>query len=70
MFLQAEKAAWNSIGVFKVSNISGKRRDLVPAKSEEDDMDGESSDSEDSEDEEGGSGAPVLQVISCFLQYF
>lgn len=57
---QAEKAAWNSIGVFKVSNISGKRRELIPAKSEnESDMD---SDSDDSEDEEDGSGAPSLQL--------
>ncbi|GLT98667.1 hypothetical protein SLE2022_161620 [Rubroshorea leprosula] len=43
---QAEKAAWNSIGVFKISNISGK--------------DSDSDDSEDEED--GGSGTPVLQL--------
>ncbi|KAH1131904.1 hypothetical protein J1N35_003282 [Gossypium stocksii] len=69
---QAEKASWNSIGVFKVSNISGKRRELVPKKSSEDDpdMDGESSDSDDSEDEEeGGSGAPVLQANSSFFRF-
>ncbi|XAR53432.1 hypothetical protein NMG60_11021979 [Bertholletia excelsa] len=30
---QAEKASWNSIGIFKISNISGKRGDLVPSKS-------------------------------------
>ncbi|XP_044463816.1 protein HEAT STRESS TOLERANT DWD 1 isoform X2 [Mangifera indica] len=62
---QAEKAAWNSIGVFKVSNISGKRHDLVPkAAAGDDDMDSESGDSdEDSEDErEGGSGSPTLQL--------
>ncbi|CAN6904813.1 unnamed protein product [Brassica oleracea] len=27
---QAEKAPWNSIGLFKISNVSGKRRDVVP----------------------------------------
>ncbi|KAK4852870.1 hypothetical protein QYF36_000423 [Acer negundo] len=63
---QAEKPSWNSIGVFKVSNISGKRRELVPNKpaTGDDDMDSESSDSdEDSEDEgEGGSGTPILQL--------
>lgn len=68
--MQAEKAAWNSIGVFKVSNISGKRRELVPNKpaTGDDEMESESSDSdEDSEDEEeGGSKTPILQVISCF----
>lgn len=65
--LQAEKASWNSIGIFKISNVSGKRRELLPNKPEKDDadMDSDSSDSdEDSEDEEdGGSKAPILQVL-------
>uniref|UniRef100_A0A2P2K1S3 Uncharacterized protein n=1 Tax=Rhizophora mucronata TaxID=61149 RepID=A0A2P2K1S3_RHIMU len=65
-YLQAEKYSWNSIGIFKVSNISGKRRELVPAKATtgESDMDSDSSDSdEDSEDEKhGGSLTPVLQL--------
>ena len=65
--LQALKAAWNSIGIFKISNISGKRRELVPTKSTTDgsDMDSDDSDSEsESEDEgPGGSGAPILQAI-------
>ncbi|KAM1155658.1 hypothetical protein ACFX13_027118 [Malus domestica] len=63
---QAEKAAWNSLGIFEVHNISGKKRELVPAKAADDDsnMDSEDSDSDDdSEDEEsGGSGEPVLQL--------
>lgn len=67
--MQAEKASWNSIGIFKVSNVSGKRRELLPSKpvTDDTDMDSNSSDSEeDSEDEEGGeSKAPVLQV--CLL---
>ncbi|XP_022967328.1 glutamate-rich WD repeat-containing protein 1 [Cucurbita maxima] len=63
---QAEKASWNSIGIFKISNVSGKRRELLPNKPETDDadMDSDSSDNdEDSEDEEdGGSKAPILQL--------
>ncbi|CAN0926629.1 Protein HEAT STRESS TOLERANT DWD 1 [Linum grandiflorum] len=67
---QAEKAVWNSVGIFKVSNVSGKRRELVPSKkrvdgeSDADDDDEDSSDSEDdSEDEEAGaSKAPTLQM--------
>ncbi|KAK4602654.1 hypothetical protein RGQ29_011606 [Quercus rubra] len=63
---QAEKPSWNSIGIFKVSNITGKRRELVPSKPKTDDadMESESSDSdEDGEDEElGGSGTPILQL--------
>lgn len=54
--------------MFKVSNISGKRRELVlKAAAGDDDMNSESSDSdEDSEDErEGGSGSPTLQAKSC-----
>ncbi|XP_048431620.1 uncharacterized protein LOC125468073 [Pyrus x bretschneideri] len=69
--LHAEKAAWNSHGIFKVSNISGKKRELVPAKATDDDsnMDSEDSDSDDdSEDEEsGGSGAPVLHAIFFYI---
>ncbi|CAN1142703.1 Protein HEAT STRESS TOLERANT DWD 1 [Linum perenne] len=63
---QAGKAAWNSVGICKVSNVSGKRRDVVPKKigDGESDMDDDSSDSdEDSdEDEAGGSKDPVLQI--------
>ncbi|KAB5556496.1 hypothetical protein DKX38_007405 [Salix brachista] len=63
---QAEKPDWNSIGILKVSNVSGKQRDLVPSKTTDgdSDMDADNSDSdEDSEDEEeGGSVTPVLQL--------
>ncbi|KAL6553670.1 hemolysin III domain membrane protein [Orobanche gracilis] len=60
---QAEKASWNSIGIFKVSKISGKRRELVP-KLEVDDsgMDGEDSDSEDDSEDEDGAQGPTLQL--------
>ncbi|KAM1155655.1 hypothetical protein ACFX13_027116 [Malus domestica] len=58
---QAEKAAWNSLGIFEASNISGKKRELVPAKAADDDSNMDSDD--DSEDEEsGGSGAPLRKV--------
>ncbi|KAF3439594.1 hypothetical protein FNV43_RR17872 [Rhamnella rubrinervis] len=60
---QAEKASWNSIGIFKISNISGKRRELVPKPTGDgSDMDNDDSDSDtDSEDEGvGGSGTPIL----------
>nr|XP_011459874.1 PREDICTED: glutamate-rich WD repeat-containing protein 1 isoform X2 [Fragaria vesca subsp. vesca] len=63
---QAEKSSWNSLSIFKVSNISGKKREPVPTKSGDDESNMGSDDSgsdEDSEDEElGGSGAPVLQL--------
>ncbi|KAF9681873.1 hypothetical protein SADUNF_Sadunf05G0048200 [Salix dunnii] len=64
---QAEKPDWNSIGIFKVSDVSGKQRALVPSKTTDgdSDMDADDSDSdEDSEDEEeeGGSVTPVLQL--------
>ncbi|XP_058000052.1 protein HEAT STRESS TOLERANT DWD 1 [Hevea brasiliensis] len=63
---QAEKASYNSIGIFKVSNVSGKRRELVPTTktSGDTDMDTDSSDSdEDSEDEEDvGTLTPALQL--------
>ncbi|GFQ04024.1 glutamate-rich WD repeat-containing protein 1, partial [Phtheirospermum japonicum] len=57
---QAEKSSWNSIGIFKISIISGKRRDLVPKNKNEDgtDMDSDSSDS----DEDGAGSSPVLQA--------
>ncbi|XP_045821315.1 protein HEAT STRESS TOLERANT DWD 1 isoform X2 [Trifolium pratense] len=61
---QAEKYSWNYIGIFKASNISGKRRELLPKHGSSDSMDDEDSDSEDdSEDEEeGGAGGPTLQL--------
>ncbi|KAM7512974.1 hypothetical protein LguiB_011849 [Lonicera macranthoides] len=64
---QAEKASWNSIGIFKLSNISGKRRELVPKNAANDtDMDSESSDSDEDGGEDGGSEAPVLQIRKVF----
>lgn len=61
---QAEKAAWNYIGMFKVSNISGKRRALVPKADADTDMESEKSDSDEDDDneEEVGSKTPVLQL--------
>ncbi|XP_010262150.1 PREDICTED: glutamate-rich WD repeat-containing protein 1 [Nelumbo nucifera] len=64
---QAEKASWNSIGIFKISNISGKKRQLVPTRSDDNDTDMDSNDSSDSDEGDenygqGGSGLPVLQL--------
>ncbi|KAJ8616359.1 hypothetical protein MRB53_035731 [Persea americana] len=61
---QAEKASWNSIGIFKLSNISGKRRNLVPTPSADDNSDAESESSSDEEDDNNGSlsDPPVLQL--------
>uniref|UniRef100_A0A803QTR4 Histone-binding protein RBBP4-like N-terminal domain-containing protein n=1 Tax=Cannabis sativa TaxID=3483 RepID=A0A803QTR4_CANSA len=70
---QAEKASSNSIGIFKISNISGKRRELVPPKKSttpvtdmENDDDDDDSDSESESEDEGpdGSGSQVLQLRS------
>lgn len=60
-FLQADKPQLNSIQIFKLSNITGKRRELVPKKASDDsDMDSDS----DSDEEEGEFGlkAPILQA--------
>lgn len=69
--LQAEKPSWNSIGIFKVSNITGKRREPVPKLGTDDtEMDGEDSDSDDdSEDEEGGAQGPSLQATSSSFEF-
>ncbi|KAG6730463.1 hypothetical protein I3842_01G081100 [Carya illinoinensis] len=69
----AEKASWNSIGIFKTFNITGKRREPVPSKpaAGNSDMESDSSDSDkDDEDEElGGFGSLSLQgALSVFNQ--
>lgn len=68
---QAEKPSWNSLGIFKVSNISGKTREPVPNHETDDfGMDSEESDSEDdSEDEEGVVGGPNLQATSSPFEF-
>lgn len=61
---QADKASLNSIGIFKISNISGKNRELVPSTANGSDMDSDSSDSdEDDVVKDGGSAAPVFQAM-------
>nr|CAB3462966.1 unnamed protein product [Digitaria exilis] len=49
---QAEKASWNYIGVFKLSNISGKKREPIPASAVDGDTDMDNDSSSDEEDEE------------------
>ncbi|OIW00611.1 hypothetical protein TanjilG_21826 [Lupinus angustifolius] len=69
---QAEKASWNSIGIFKVTNISGKKREPVPKiQGDESGMDDESDSEDDSEDEdENGAKGPTLQAISSSSELF
>ena len=59
----------NYIGLFKLSNIVGKKRDLVPKPSGDDtEVESDSSsDEDDDEDESNKSSVPVLQVIIFFL---
>ncbi|GMH13722.1 hypothetical protein Nepgr_015563 [Nepenthes gracilis] len=63
---QAKESSWNSIEIYKLSNVSGERRELVPSKSATDgsDMDSDSSDSddEDNDEDEPGHRKPILQL--------
>ncbi|CAA6665045.1 unnamed protein product [Spirodela intermedia] len=62
---QAEKPSWNYIGLFKLSNIFGKKRDLVPKPSIDDDADMESessSDEDDDDDNNDKASQPILQL--------
>ncbi|CAD5163697.1 unnamed protein product [Musa acuminata subsp. malaccensis] len=61
---QAEQASWNYLGIFKLSNISGKKRELVPVSTADNDvdMDSESSSDEDDDDEDDKSSQPVLHL--------
>ncbi|KAG9151920.1 hypothetical protein Leryth_002193 [Lithospermum erythrorhizon] len=65
---QAVKASSNYIGIFKLSNLSGKRRDLVPAEKdvEDSDMESDSSDSDEDDEESGGPIAPSIQLGKVF----
>ncbi|XP_078444707.1 transducin family protein / WD-40 repeat family protein [Wolffia australiana] len=67
---QAEKASWNYISLYKLSNIVGKKRDLVPKPSKDDDdddnddsdMESESSSDEEDEDDSNKKSQPVLKL--------
>lgn len=60
---QAEQASWNYIGLYKLSNVSGKKRELMPVAGDGDEeMDSDSSSDEDEEDGDGGDKQPVLQL--------
>lgn len=66
---QAEKASWNSIGIFKLTRISGKRKPLVPPASSDNESETDndsSSDEDEGNDDSGSSGPPVLHV-SLFI---
>lgn len=49
---QAEKAAWNYVAVFKLSNIKGKKREPIPSSTVDADTDVDSDGSSDEEEEE------------------
>jgi len=49
---QAEKASSNYIGIFKLSNIRGKKREPIPASTVDGDTNADSDSSSDEEDEE------------------
>ncbi|KAJ3696249.1 hypothetical protein LUZ60_001626 [Juncus effusus] len=64
---QAEQASGNYIGIFKLSNITGKKRDLVPKTSNndenmEEDSDSSSSDEEEDELADVNGSVPTLQI--------
>ncbi|EPS74400.1 hypothetical protein M569_00353, partial [Genlisea aurea] len=62
---QAEKASWNSISIFKLLNVSGRKRDFMSKRSIDDgsEMESESSDSDDDDEEDSRAlGAPVLKL--------
>uniref|UniRef100_A0A0D9X244 Uncharacterized protein n=1 Tax=Leersia perrieri TaxID=77586 RepID=A0A0D9X244_9ORYZ len=61
---QAERASWNYIGIFKICNINGKKREPVPnsAIDADDDMDGESS--SDEEDEAANEDTMPLKKVA------
>uniref|UniRef100_A0A0E0BEZ5 Histone-binding protein RBBP4 N-terminal domain-containing protein n=1 Tax=Oryza glumipatula TaxID=40148 RepID=A0A0E0BEZ5_9ORYZ len=48
---QAERATWNYIGIFKICNINGKKREPIPASAIDGDSDMDSESSSDEEDE-------------------
>ncbi|KAF8395179.1 hypothetical protein HHK36_019121 [Tetracentron sinense] len=63
----AEKASWNSVVIFKLSNISGKRHELLPTQfvDNDSDMDSDSCDSDEDNDEEGyGGSGPLLRKVA------
>ncbi|KAL5728797.1 hypothetical protein ACHQM5_001837 [Ranunculus cassubicifolius] len=61
---QAENSVSNYIGMFKLSRISGKRRDLVPNKinGDESEMGSDDDSSSSDEDEDEGQEPPILQL--------
>ncbi|GAB2293027.1 hemolysin III domain membrane protein [Dionaea muscipula] len=61
---QAEKSSWNSIEIFKLSNVTGRKQALLPTKSAEGSDSDSDSDSSDEEDDMDPSGhrTPILQV--------
>uniref|UniRef100_A0A0E0R3U1 Uncharacterized protein n=1 Tax=Oryza rufipogon TaxID=4529 RepID=A0A0E0R3U1_ORYRU len=66
----AERATWNYIGIFKICNINGKKREPIPASAIDGDSDMDSESSSDEEDEAVNEDTmPILHVwdFSPFL---
>jgi ribosome assembly protein RRB1 len=62
---QAERATWNYIGIFKICNINGKKREPIPASAIDGDSDMDSESSSDEEDEAVNEDTmPILHVSS------
>ncbi|TVU27103.1 hypothetical protein EJB05_29682 [Eragrostis curvula] len=65
---QAEKAPLNYIGIFKLSNINGKKREPIPASAVDGNSDEDSDNSSDDEAEEINEDTkPIVWDISPFL---
>ncbi|KAF2906528.1 protein HEAT STRESS TOLERANT DWD 1 [Oryza sativa Japonica Group] len=60
---QAERASWNYIGIFKICNINGKKREPIPASAIDGDSDMDSESSSDEEDEAANEDTmPILHL--------
>jgi hypothetical protein len=74
LFVQADQQSSNYIGIFKLSKISGRKRDLVPSSMNNDedmeDDDSSSSDEDDDMADAAGGNAPLLQVLLTFPYCF
>ncbi|KAK8961794.1 hypothetical protein KSP40_PGU022328 [Platanthera guangdongensis] len=57
---KAKKASLNYIGIFKISNISGKKHDLLPYATDDEDVD---IDSESGSDEDDVNSEPIFQFF-------
>lgn len=64
--LQADQASKNFIRIMRLSNVSGRKRKLVPEQLEDSENDSESDEDED-DNENGLSKIPTLQARTVLL---